>query len=43
VPSVRNTRTAAPLPVNTAILSNIAVCLLLWNVILRIVSLLVAA
>jgi hypothetical protein len=39
---VPKTRAAAPLPLSIAMLSNIAACLVLWNIILRVLSLLVA-
>ena len=37
------TRRDEPLPLNTAILSNIALSLLMWNIALRVVSLLLVA
>jgi hypothetical protein len=39
---VSRTQSDEPLPISTAILSNIALSLLLWNIALRIVGLLLA-
>jgi hypothetical protein len=41
--AVRPTRTKEPLPLGTAILSNVALSLLMWNIVLRVVGLILAA
>jgi hypothetical protein len=40
---VRPTRAEEPLPLGTAILSNVALSLLMWNIVLRVVGLILAA
>jgi hypothetical protein len=43
MPQAATTRSAEPLPLSTAILSNIALSLLMWNIALRLVGLFLAA
>jgi len=43
MPQGARTRYEDPLPISTAILSNIALSLLMWNIALRVASLLLAA
>jgi hypothetical protein len=43
MPQVARTRSAERLPLSTAILSNIALSLLMWNIALRLASLFLAA
>ena len=43
MPQAARIRSEEPLPLGTAILSNIALSLLMWNIALRVASLLLAA
>jgi len=42
MPSVAKRRPEEPLPLSTAMLSNIALSLLMWNIALRLASLILA-